>query len=66
MIRAELTERQSFKERSKSDIEKIQGASADHHLSTYHASGVGRKGRIMDDKISILDVDGPSTLTSSM
>jgi hypothetical protein len=44
------------------DIEKIQETSADHLLSAYRTSGVGRKGRIMDDKIPILNVDGPSIL----
>jgi hypothetical protein len=39
--------------------EKKQETSAGHHLFTYHGSGVGRKGRIMDDMASILDVYGP-------
>jgi hypothetical protein len=44
------------------DIEKIQETSADHHSSTYPVSAVGVKGRIMDGKISITNVDCPSTL----
>ena len=44
------------------DIEKFQERSADHHSSTYSASGVGVEGRVMDDKSSVLNVDCPSEL----
>jgi hypothetical protein len=40
----------------------FQDASADHHSSTYLESGVGVKGRIMDDKSSIINADCPSKL----
>jgi hypothetical protein len=44
------------------DIKKFQESFADHHSSTYVRRGVGVEGRIMDDKGSILNVDGPSVL----
>jgi hypothetical protein len=40
------------------DIEKIQESSTGHHPSTCPVSSVGVEGRVMDDKSSILDVDG--------
>ena len=43
-------------------MEKFQERSADHHSSTYPVSGVGVEGRVMDDKSSILNVDGASVL----
>jgi hypothetical protein len=39
-----------------------QERSADQHSFTYIASGVGVEGRVMDDKSSILYVDGSSPL----
>jgi hypothetical protein len=45
------------------DIERnFQDTSADYHSSTYLVSGVGVKGRTMDDKSSIINVDRPSLL----
>ena len=41
---------------------KVQERSADHHSSTYRSGGVGVEGRVMDDKSSILNVDGSSFL----
>jgi hypothetical protein len=41
---------------------KNQERSADQHSFTYNFSDVGVKSRIMDDKISLLNVDGPSIL----
>jgi hypothetical protein len=42
--------------------EKSQERSGDHHSSTYVVSGVGVKGRIMDDKSSTFNGDCPSVL----
>jgi hypothetical protein len=47
-------------------MEKFQGTSAEHHSSTYPVSGVGVEGRIMDDKGSIRNVDGPSELKKEL
>jgi hypothetical protein len=41
---------------------KVQERSADQHSSAYHVSGVGVEGRVMDDKSSIMNVDGSSGL----
>jgi hypothetical protein len=41
---------------------KVQERYADHHSLTYLVSGVGVEGRIMDDKSSIVHVDGSSAL----
>jgi hypothetical protein len=41
---------------------KVQGTSETRFCTTYSASAVGVEGRIMDDKGSILNGDGPSNL----
>jgi hypothetical protein len=45
---------------------KVQERSADQHSFTYVISGVGVEGRVMDDKSSIINVDGASVLESCM
>jgi hypothetical protein len=47
-------------------MEKNQKRPADQHSFTYVISGVGVESRVMDDKSSILNVDGASELESCM
>jgi hypothetical protein len=44
------------------EIEKFQELSADHHSSTYPGNDVGVEGRIIDNKSSIINVDGSTVL----